>query len=89
MTRSRAASKMESLARPVLNMAEFDQRAGLVMWYFSDVTALKDPHACVPGTLTFCQTLGGAPYYRQRKIHFINDKIAYSKKMQEHFVAAI
>ena len=59
MTRSRAASKMESLARPVLNMAEFDQRAGLVMWYFSDVTALKDPHACVPGTLTFCQTLGG------------------------------
>ena len=55
-----AASKMESLARPVLNMAEFDQRAGLVMWYFSDVTALKAPHACVPGTLTFCQILGGA-----------------------------
>ena len=33
-----AASKMESLARPVLNMPEFDQKAGLVMWYFEDVT---------------------------------------------------
>lgn len=56
-----AASKMESLARPVLNMPEFDQKAGLVMWYFDDVTKLKDiPHAYVSRTLTFCQKLGGA-----------------------------
>lgn len=57
---SDAASKMESLARPVLNMPEFDQKAGLVMWYFPDVTVLREPNACVPGTLTFCQELGGA-----------------------------
>lgn len=50
---SGAASKMESLARPVLNMAEFDQRAGLVMWYFDNVTKLKEDYASVPGTLTF------------------------------------
>ena len=55
-----AASKMESLARPVLNMPEFDQKAGLVMWYFENVTKLKDKHASVQGTLTFCQKLGGA-----------------------------
>lgn len=55
-----AASKMESLARPVLNMPEFDQKAGLVMWYFENVTKLKDKHASVKGTLTFCQKLGGA-----------------------------
>lgn len=59
-TDSGAASKMESLARPVLNMAEFDQKAGLVMWYFDDVTKLMAPHASVKGTLTFCQELGGA-----------------------------
>ena len=57
---SDAASKMESLARPVLNMAEFDQKAGLVMWYFPDITELRDSNASVPGTLTFCQELGGA-----------------------------
>lgn len=55
-----AASKMESLARPVLNMAEFDQRAGLVMWYFDDVTKLNDANAAVKGTLTFCEKLGEA-----------------------------
>ena len=56
---SDAASKMESLARPVLNMPEFDQKAGLVMWYFPDVTVLREPNACVPGTLTLCRELGG------------------------------
>lgn len=55
-----AASKMESLARPVLNMAEFDQRAGLVMWYFDNVTELNAPNASVKGTLTFCEKLGEA-----------------------------
>ena len=55
-----AASKMESLARPVLNMAEFDQKAGLVMWYFNDVTKLKAPNASVQGTLAFCLKLGSA-----------------------------
>ena len=59
-----AASKMESLARPVLNMPEFDQKAGLVMWYFEDVTKLfkvdHDTYPSVPGTLTFCLKLGGA-----------------------------
>ena len=55
-----AASKMESLARPVLNMPEFDQKAGLVMWYFEDVIKLMDDHASVKGTLTFCHKLGGA-----------------------------
>ena len=59
-TDSGAASKMESLARPVLNMAEFDQKAGLVMWYFDDVTKLMDDLASVKGTLTFCHKLGGA-----------------------------
>lgn len=57
---SGAASKMESLARPVLNMPEFDQKAGLVMWYFEDVTKLMDDLASVKGTLTFCHKLGGA-----------------------------
>ncbi|WP_295859296.1 DUF917 family protein [uncultured Fibrobacter sp.] len=56
---SDAASKMESLARPVLNMPEFDQKAGLVMWYFEDVTKLMDEHASVKGTLTLCRELGG------------------------------
>lgn len=55
-----AASKMESLARPVLNMPEFDQKAGLVMWYFEDVTKLMDDLASVKETLTFCHKLGGA-----------------------------
>lgn len=59
-----AASKMESLARPVLDMPLFDQKAGLVMWYFEDVTKLfkvdHDTYPSVPGTLTFCQKLGGA-----------------------------
>lgn len=55
-----AASKMESLARPVLNMAEFDQSAGLVMWYFDNVTTLNDANAAVKGTLTFCEKLGEA-----------------------------
>lgn len=55
-----AASKMESLARPVLNMAEFDQSAGLVMWYFNDVTKLNATNASVKGTLTFCEKLGEA-----------------------------
>lgn len=59
-TDSGAASKMESLTRPVLNMPEFDQKAGLVMWYFDDVTKLMDRYASVWGTLTFCQKLGGA-----------------------------
>lgn len=59
-TEQGAASKMESLARPVLNMETFDQKAGLVMWYFDDVTKLKDDLASVKGTLTFCQKLGGA-----------------------------
>ncbi|MBO7552003.1 MAG: DUF917 family protein [Fibrobacter sp.] len=67
-TDSGAASKMESLARPVLNMAEFDQKAGLVMWYFDDVTELKDiPHASVPETLTFCRELGGAIQSMQKQ----------------------
>lgn len=55
-----AASKMEALARPVLNMDVFDQKAGLVMWYFRDVTKLKRKLTSVKGTLTFCQKLGGA-----------------------------
>ena len=56
-----AASKMESLARPVLDMPLFDQKAGLVMWYFDDVTTLKKKaYASVKRTLTFCQKLGGA-----------------------------
>ncbi len=62
-----AASKMESFARPVLNMAEFDQKAGLVMWYFSDVTKLRDTNASVLGTLTFCQILGDAIQSKPKK----------------------
>ncbi|MBO7512897.1 MAG: DUF917 family protein [Fibrobacter sp.] len=59
-TEQGAASKMESLARPVLNMETFDQKAGLIMWYFEDVTKLMAPHSSVKGTLTFCQELGDA-----------------------------
>lgn len=56
-----AASKMEFLARSVLSNPDFDQKAGLVMWYFDDLTKFKeDSLAFVQGTLTFCQKLGGA-----------------------------
>lgn len=70
-----AASKMESLARPVLNMAEFDQRAGLVMWYFDDVTTLNDANAAVKGTLTFCEKLGEA----------IQNGVSESSKIEDVF----
>lgn len=56
-----AASKMEFLARSELSKPEFGQKAGLVMWYFDDLTKFKDnSHAFVQGTLTFCRELGGA-----------------------------
>ncbi len=56
-----AASKMEFLARSVLSNPDFDQKAGLVMWYFDDLTKFKeDSLAFVQGTLTFCRELGGA-----------------------------
>jgi len=81
---SGAASKMESLARPVLNMAEFDQRAGLVMWYFDNVTKLKEDYASVPGTLTFSLELGRVIRSMQEGNgdfpnieHPINDKSIY------------
>ena len=61
------SSTMESLARPVLCLPLFDQKAGLVMWYFDDVTVLKDSTACVPGTLTFCRELGGTIQSMQGK----------------------
>lgn len=62
------SSTMESLARPVLCLPLFDQKAGLVMWYFDDVTTLKEKaHACVPGTLTFCRELGGTIQSMQGK----------------------
>lgn len=70
-----AASKMESLARPVLNMAEFDQRAGLVMWYFDDVAKLNAPNASVKGTLTFCEKLGEA----------IQNGVSESSKIEDVF----
>lgn len=69
-----AASEMESLARPALNMAEFDQKAGLVMWYFEDVTKLRDNHdtyPSVPGTLTFCQKLGNAIHSKPKDEEFL------------------
>lgn len=61
------SSTMESLARPVLCLPLFDQKAGLVMWYFPDVTVLREPNACVPGTLTFCRELGDAIQSMQGK----------------------
>lgn len=64
---SEDTTTMESLARPVLCLPLFDQKAGLVMWYFDDVTKLKEDHACVPGTLTFCQELGDAIQSMQGK----------------------
>ena len=79
-----AASKMESLARPVLNMAEFDQKAGLVMWYFDNVTKLKEDLASVPGTLTFSLEQGRVIRSMQEGNgdfpnieHPINDKSIY------------
>ena len=79
---SDAASKMESLTRPVLNMPEFDQKAGLVMWYFPDVTVLREPNACVPGTLTFCQELGGAIQpEKEKKGAFPDIKKLFSEKL--------
>ena len=81
-----AASKMESLARPVLNMPEFDQKAGLVMWYFEDVTKLfkvdHDTYPSVPGTLTFCLKLGGAIQSIQGKKGVFSDiKKMFSEKL--------
>lgn len=61
-----AASKMESLARPVLSMSEFDQKAGLVMWYFDDVRKLKDENVSIKGTLTICRELGEIIYGMQQ-----------------------
>lgn len=65
------ASKMETLARHVLSMPLFDQKAGLVMWYFPDVTVLREPYACVPGTLTFCQKLGDAIQSKPKDKEFL------------------
>ena len=77
-----AASKMESLARPVLNMPEFDQKAGLVMWYFEDVTKLMDEHASVKGTLTLCWELGGfIQSVKEKKGAFPDNKKLFSEKL--------
>ena len=67
-----AASKMEFLARSVLSNPDFDQKAGLVMWYFEDLTKFKeDSHAFVQGTLTFCQKLGGAIQSKPKDKEFL------------------
>ena len=68
---SEDTTTMESLARPVLCLPLFDQKAGLVMWYFPDVTVLREPNACVPGTLTFCQKLGGAIQSKPKDKEFL------------------
>ena len=65
------SSTMESLARPVLCLPLFDQKAGLVMWYFPDVTVLREPNACVPGTLTFCRELGDAIQSKPKDKEFL------------------
>ncbi len=56
--KSSAASKIESLARPILSMPEYDQIAGLAMWVTDDVSLLQDPPKCIPNTLTLCKELG-------------------------------
>ncbi|NDV84607.1 DUF917 family protein [Bacteroides sp. 51] len=53
-----SATKMESLARPILSMPEYNQRAGLAMWFFPDITEITKEGMCVPGTLTLCEELG-------------------------------
>jgi DUF917 family protein len=53
-----SASKMESLARPVLSMHEFDQKAGIVLWYFDDIEKLRKENICIKGTLSICEKLG-------------------------------
>lgn len=50
-----AASKIESLARPILGMPEFDQMAGLAMWVMDRQQIEK---LVLPGTLSLCQALG-------------------------------
>ena len=78
-----AASKMEFLARSVLSNPDFDQKAGLVMWYFDDLTKFKeDSLAFVQGTLTFCLKLGGAIQSIQGKKGVFSDiKKMFSEKL--------
>jgi hypothetical protein len=67
-----AASRMESRARSEISKPEFGQKAGLVMWYFDDLTKFKvNPHAFVQGTLTFCQKLGGAIQSKPKDEEFL------------------
>lgn len=67
-----AASRMESRARSELSKPEFGQKAGLVMWYFEDLTKFKeDSLAFVQGTLTFCRELGGAIQSKPKDKEFL------------------
>lgn len=50
-----AASKIESLARPILGMPEFNQMAGLAMWVMDREQIQK---FVLPGSLSLCQALG-------------------------------
>ncbi len=49
---------MEALVRPVVSLPEFDGKGGLAIWYLDDITKLKEPDACIPGTISQSLELG-------------------------------
>ncbi len=51
-----AASKIETLARPVVSQPEYDHLAGLALWVMKDTSNLEN--MIVPGTLSLCQSVG-------------------------------
>lgn len=50
-----AAARIESLARPIISMPEFGQKAGLAMW---TMHACEIGNVVLPNTLTLCKELG-------------------------------
>jgi DUF917 family protein len=60
-----APGKIEALARPTLAMSEYHERAGLAMWYMEDISILKNPGMCIPGTLSACRDIGVNVYEQQ------------------------
>lgn len=50
-----AAARIESLARPIISMPEYDQAAGIALWVMP-ASDIKD--IVIDGTLTMCRELG-------------------------------
>jgi DUF917 family protein len=57
-TGPQAAEKIEAITRPALSFSEYNEMAGLAMWYMNDACILQNQYTCVPGTISLSRDLG-------------------------------